>query len=99
MVIIGKISFLPESANEIAKRFSELSPLPDYMVIKGPYVRGMMEEGIQGIEIFELNNDKLARGFKYVTNRYITFFGIPGFRYTVAPYIEINEALKMVGLG
>ena len=99
MVIIGKISFPPESANEIAKRFSELPPLPDYMTIKGPYVRGVMERGIQGIEIVELNNDKLAKGIEYVTNRYIAYFGIPGFKYNVAPYTQIYEALKLIGLG
>jgi hypothetical protein len=99
MVIIGKISFPPESAYEMGKRFSELPPLPDYMTMKGPYIRGMMERGIQGIEIFDLSNDKLAKGIEFVTNRYITYFGIPGFKYHVAPYTQLYEALKMVGLG
>jgi hypothetical protein len=98
MVIIGKNSFPPESANEIGKRFLELPPLPDYMTMRGPYVRGIMEGGIQVIEIFELNNTKLAEGLNYVTNRYVTYFGIPGFRYTIAPYIETQEALGMIGL-
>ena len=99
MVIIGKISFPPESAKEIGKRFSKLPPLPDYMTMKGPYVRSMMERGIQGMEIFELNNNKLAKGLEYVTNRYATYFGIPGFKYNIAPYTETYEALKIIGLG
>ena len=99
MVIIGKISFPPESAKEIGKCFSKLPPLPDYMTMKGPYVRGMMKRGILGMEIFELNNDKLAKGLEYVTNRYSTYFGIPGFKYNIAPYTETYEALKIIGLG
>ncbi len=98
MVIIGKNLFPPESANEIGKRFMELPPLPDYMTVKGPYVHGMMEGGIQGIEVFELDKAKLAEGIEYVTNRYVTYFGIPGFRYAIAPYFEAQEALKMIGL-
>ena len=98
MVIIGKNSFPPESANEIGKRFLELPSLPDYMTTKGPYIRGMMEGGIQGIEVFELDKAKLAEGIEYVTNRYVTYFGIPGFRYAIAPYFETQEALRMIGL-
>ena len=93
MVIIGKNSFPPESANEIGKRFLELPSLPDYMTMKG-----MMEGGIQGIEVYELDKAKLAEGLEYVTNRYVTYFGIPGFRYAIAPYFEAQEALKMIGL-
>ena len=98
MVIIGTNSFPPESANEIGKRFLELPPLPDYLTMKGPYVHGMMEGGIQGVEVFELDKAKLAEGVEYVTNRYVTYFGIPGFRYAIAPYFEAQEALQMIGL-
>ena len=59
----------------------------------------MMKRGILGMEIFELNNDKLAKGLEYVTNRYSTYFGIPGFKYNVAPYTQAYEALKLIGLG
>ena len=98
MVIIGTNSFPPESANEVGKRFLELPPLPDYMTVKGPYIHGMMEGGIKGIEVFELDKAKLAEGIEYVTNRYVTYFGIPGFRYAVTQYFEAQEALKMIGL-
>ena len=98
MVIIGSNSFPPENANEVGKRFLKFPPLPDYMTMKGPYVHGMMEGGIQGIEVFELDKAKLAEGVEYVTNRYVTYFGIPGFRYAIAPYFEAQEALKMIGL-
>jgi len=98
MVIIGTISFPPESANEVGKRFLELPPLPDYMAMKGPYVHGRMQAGIRGIEIFELDKFKLADGVEYVIDRYVTWFGIPGFRYEVTPYFEAQEALKLIGL-
>ena len=98
MVIIGMNSFPPESANEIGKRFLELPPVPDYITMKGPYIHSMMEGGIQGVEVFELDKAKLAEGVEYVSNRYVRYFGIPGFRYSVTPYFEAQEALKMIGL-
>jgi hypothetical protein len=98
MVIIGSNLFPTESANDIGKRFLELPPLPDYITMKGPYVHGMMEGGIQGIELFELDKSRLAEGIEYVSNRYVAYFGISGFRYTVTVYFEAQEALKMIGL-
>ena len=39
MVIIGNISFPQESANDVGKRFLELPPVPDFMTLKGPYIK------------------------------------------------------------
>jgi hypothetical protein len=39
--------------------------------------------------------DKRVRGFK----RSSVFFGIPGYKYEVKPFFEVEEALKMIGMG
>jgi hypothetical protein len=46
MVIIGIMSYLPENAKEVAKRFLELPPLPAYITMKGPYVSSEVGAGI-----------------------------------------------------
>jgi hypothetical protein len=38
MIILSTVSFPPESAKEIGKRFTELAPLPDYITRRGPYI-------------------------------------------------------------
>jgi beta-N-acetylglucosaminidase len=50
------------------------------------------------MELFELDKSRLAEGIEYVANRYVAYFGISGFRYTVTVYFEAQEALKMIGL-
>jgi hypothetical protein len=98
MVIITNISFPPESASDVGKRFLETAPVPDFMALKGPYIKGK-RDGIQAFEFYELDNAKIAEGLDYVTNRCVAYFGIPNYRYEINVYFEAAEALKMIGLG
>ncbi|BBO69192.1 hypothetical protein DSCA_31220 [Desulfosarcina alkanivorans] len=97
MVIISALCFPQESANKVGKRFLEIAPPPDYMSMKGPYIKGT-EQGIRAIEIFELDETKLAVGLDYVTQRSVSYFGIPGFTYETNVYFEAQESLKLIGL-
>lgn len=97
MVIVGTITFKQETANDIGKRFIELAPVPDYMKLIGPFVKAKMD-GTYGMEIFEVDQAKLGMGIEYVSNRYISYYGIKGFNYTAEVYYSAAEALKMVGL-
>jgi hypothetical protein len=89
--------FPQESANEVGKRFLEVAPPPDYMSMKGPYIKGT-DQGIRCMEIFELDETKLALGIDAVTQRCVSYFGIQGFTYEINVYFEAQEALKLVGL-
>jgi len=97
MVIVGTIKFKPETAKDIGKRFLELPPVPGHMKLIGPYVKAKME-GTHGLEIFEVDESKLPLAMEYVSNRYISFYGIPDFNFTVEIHYSAQEALKMVGL-
>lgn len=98
MIIASSILYPPESANEIAKRFLETPAIPDYMTKKGPYINSSIEEGITTISFYELDRSKLADGYEFLGNYMATFFGIPGFKYEIRPYFEVEEAMKMVGM-
>jgi hypothetical protein len=98
MVIIGTMSFPPESAKEIGKRFMEQLSLPDYMTMKGPYISTVKGEGIQGTTLYEFDRSRMAEAFESVSNRYVTYFDVAGFTYTTDVYLDAQEALKMVGL-
>ncbi len=97
MVIINAMRFPQESANKVGKRFLEIASPPDFMSMKGPYIKGT-EEGIRAIEIFDLDETKLALGLDYVTQRCVAYFGIPGFSYETNVYFEAQESLKLIGL-
>ena len=97
MVIVGSIKFTSETASDIGRRFLELPPVPDYMKIIGPFVKAKID-GTHGLEIFEVDEARLALALDYVSNRYIAYYGIPGFSFTTEVYFSAQEALKMVGL-
>jgi hypothetical protein len=98
MVIVSQLSYPPESANQIAKRFIEAPPLPDFITRQGPYVSSELGQGVRTLSIYQLDNSRLAEGFAFVADYMTTFFGVPGFTYSISQYLEVEEALKLLGL-
>lgn len=98
MIIKSEVSYPPESANQIAKRFLESPQVPDFMTRKGPYVNSSVSEGILVMTLYELDNARLAEGLNFLGNFMTTYFGIPGFKYQFKPYFTVEEGLKMLGM-
>ncbi|MBW2636106.1 MAG: hypothetical protein JRC86_01035 [Deltaproteobacteria bacterium] len=98
MVIIASLTFPPESAKDVGKRFTELPPLPDYIKMVGPYIRGSGSQGIQVLAPYEMDASKVADAMIVLGNRYVAYFGVPGFKYSINVWYDITEALAMVGL-
>lgn len=99
MVIITTVTYPPERAQEMAKRFVELPQPPDYMIRKGPYVSTNIENGIYIISLYEIEKSNLANGLEYLGNYLANFFGVPDFKYDITPFFDVTEALKMIGMG
>ena len=99
MVIVSKASYPPESSREMAARFLEAPQMPDYIVLKGPYVTSMASEGIHVMMISELDNARLAEGLDATASYMTHFYGVQGFKYEIKPYFEVGEALKLLGMG
>ncbi|MCG8683796.1 MAG: hypothetical protein MI892_02905 [Desulfobacterales bacterium] len=99
MVIVTNISYPPESAKDMATRFLEAPQLPDYVTRRGPYINATTDDGIITLSIYELDNAKLAEGSQFIGDYMATFFGVSGFKYQMRPFFEIDEALKMIGMG
>jgi hypothetical protein len=98
MVIILSLSYPPEQVKEVARRFRELPPAPSYVTIKGPYVSSEVGVGIKTTSLYEYDQSKTKEAMEYVGSRAARFFGVPGFTYSSQIWLEVNEALKMVGL-
>ncbi len=99
MVIISNLSYPPESAEGIAKRFLEAPQLPEFMKRRGPYINSSVEKGIHTISIYELDKSNMAEAYEFLGNYMAIFFGVPGFKYELKPFMEVEEALKMIGMG
>jgi hypothetical protein len=99
MVIITIVSYPPESAKEMAKRWGELPPPPAYVTMKGPYFSGEVGVGIKAIVLAEFDQSKTLEAMEYANSRVAKYFGVPGFTYSHNLWLEAKEALKMIGLG
>ncbi len=99
MIIISLTSYPTESAREIGKRYLELPSLADYITMKGPYINSVIGEGIKGITIYEFDEAKYPEASKFLNERLATLMGVPGFTYSLSHWLEVQDALKLVGLG
>ncbi|MFH2060150.1 MAG: hypothetical protein ABIJ59_14770 [Pseudomonadota bacterium] len=98
MVIISNVSYPPESTREIAKRYLLAPALPDFLNKKGPYVSSSRDGGMNSITYYELENNRLAEGLKVVAESLAIYFGVPGYKYDLKPYFELEEGLTILGL-
>jgi hypothetical protein len=99
MVIVTNISYPSENAPDMAKRFLEAPQIPDYMTKRGPYFYSTLNDGIIGLSVYELDKSKIPEGTEFLGNYMATYFGVPGFTYEIKTFFEVQEALKMIGMG
>ena len=99
MVIIGMMSYPPESVKEQVKRFKEQPPLPTYITTRGPYISSELGVGIKTIAIYEFDESKSSEARGILGARYAKYFGIPGLTYSLNEWLEAKEALKTIGMG
>jgi hypothetical protein len=98
MVIIGMMSYPPESSKKAGTCFLGQKALPDYVTMKGPYISSTKGEGIQTVTIYECERSKLPDAVELISNRYVAYFDVPGLTYSVHVWMDVGEALKMIGL-
>lgn len=99
MVIVTTAAFPAEYSKEMGERFLNVNALPGFLTRKGPYFTSNHEDGIKSLSIYELANDKVSEGMLAITEYMTTFYGVPGFSYDIDVEMELEEGLKMVGLG
>jgi len=99
MVMIGILSYPTESVKEFVKRYLEQPPLPAYITMRGPYGSAEVRKGIEAITIYEFDQSKFQEASQAIGARYTRYYGVPGFTYSVKPWIEAAEAIKIMGMG
>ena len=96
MVMIDVCTYPLESTEEMVKRFKKLPPVPDYISIKGHYIRHVEKDGVQSILIYEFDADRYAEASEHISKRWMAFYGVPGFTGSSQPWLEAVEAIKLL---
>ncbi|MDJ0784878.1 MAG: hypothetical protein QNJ22_23130 [Desulfosarcinaceae bacterium] len=97
MITIGTAKWTTESAREVGKRFIELTPLPDFIRMEGPYTYPDGNDGITSITIFKYDKSNCGEANGAIGNLYIGFYGVPGFRYSLKLAAGSKATMKMMG--
>jgi len=99
MIIISQVEFPPGSSKDIGKCFTKLPALPAYLTMNGPYFRASVGGGIKSINLYICDNAHTSEALVFVNSRLTAYYDVPGFTYSCDAWLEVAEALKMVGLG
>ena len=99
MITISIMSFPPESAKEVGRRFTELAPVPSYIETNGPYLYTDERDGNTSITIYKYEKARAAEALDAISNLYVPFYGVPGMKYALKLASSSNTALSMLGLG
>lgn len=91
MVIIGMMSYPPERAEEMSRRFLESAPIPAYMTLKGPYLNSEVGTGFKVISVYEFEQPKVKEAFEVVLDRYSKFTGVPGYTFSVKIWLQMSD--------
>lgn len=98
MVTISIVSFPPESAKEMGKRFMEMTPIPNFIELSGPYLYAEGGEGNKSITIYKYDKTRAAEANEAIANAMTEFYGVPGFTYDLKLASGSATALNMLGM-
>ena len=97
MVLISTIQNPPESAKEMVKRSMQLPRLPEFIKTKGPYIKGVVGQGVITLTIYEFEDVKFGEAFKHINKILGTFQGVPGYTGSVELWGRAKDVFEATG--
>lgn len=102
MYVVVRARYPNDIAPEVGKKYLEvMQKYPDKPSIAEPTVLAAVrstQRGITVISMSKVKKGKADEALDYVWKRMVEFNSIPGFRYTVETWLEVTEALKLIGM-
>jgi hypothetical protein len=97
MIIKCTLSVSQESIKYYAKQFSDLPPLPEYIIKKGPYVNNKEGAPHQIIILYEFDRSKLAEAWENILKQIDSLRGVPGFALS-AHMLQKGREVKQLSI-
>ena len=102
MYIIVSELYPNDKAKEVANLYvTAITKYPHNDSLAAPIVPVAVRTTLQGIEsisIYEVKKGKADDALTYVATRLAMFNDIQGYRWTINPYMNLEEALKLIGM-
>jgi len=72
----------PKGVKGDARQVTELSPLPEFITIKGPFINKAEGAGNHIITLYEFEKTKFAEALQNISKHIDAFHGVPGFAFS-----------------
>ncbi len=99
MIVIGTITFPEERANDVAKCYMTLPPVPDFIQTLGTYVYNNPNEKIRAFAIFQFDEGRANEANEYFKARYNVFSQVKELTSKAEEWLDVQDALKIVEEG
>ena len=102
MYLITTSTYPNDKVKDVANMYLKaITKYPDDNKIAVPIVQAAVlatPQGIKVIHIFDVKKGKLDDAMALAVNRMVMFYDIQGFRVTFETYLNLEEALKFIGM-
>ena len=98
VTIIAETNWPAENSRKLAEVWLEMPPIPEKMKIHYVGLKGEAD-CTRALVIWQVEDSFVAEALSYINNDIARYFVVPGFGYSVCPWTDPADALKMVGLG
>lgn len=96
MIMFGKLLFSAECGLGVAACYGAIPAVPDYMAVKGPFIRSSIEGGISTLSIYEFDDQRADEALVYLKARYAQFAEIEGATSSVEEWLGVDVALQLL---
>jgi hypothetical protein len=100
MFIVATVTYPPDKAVQITKKFLKAAekPLPSFIKPGHVLTAPGGERGIKVLVIYEVDDKKFKEGVKEIAKRYVPFYDVEGFRYNFEVMLSTTEAIPILGI-
>ena len=98
VTIIVETNWPVESSKNLAEVWLGMPEIPEQMKMLYVGTRGESDCS-RALVIWQIEDSFVAEALNYINNDVARYFDVPGFGYSVCPWTDPADALKMVGLG
>ena len=98
VTIIAEPNWPAENSRKIGEIWLNMTEVPKEMKLLYVGIKGEADCS-KALVIWQIEDSFVAEALKYINNDVARYFAVPGFGYTITPWTDAADALKMVGLG
>ena len=101
MILIAQAFYPAEKSMEVAKVWTEQlnsNRLPEGVKENGPFFRTDPDKGMVAMSFYEVSNESMGDAFLALGKRMVPYSGIPGFIWSIHPWVTAQEAMNNAGI-